>query len=643
MTVTSSIQDVSYATDGSTTQFATRFYFLNPNHVFVDKIDANGVVTPLVFGTDYSVSGAGAANGGTVVTNIPYAFGSTLHIYRMVPVTQETEYQQNDPFPAKTTEKALDKLTMIAQQQNAAVLNSIRYPLSEYGLDGTLPRKTDRAGKILAFNEDGRHTLVPMPASVGAGDLRNESWTDGPDYTAGVSTSVQLSRSYGTKANLGIVVMAGIAQDPNSYSLVDETTLQFDAPIPAGVSRIWCVGGTTLSISIPTPDFWSLKRFGAKMDGVTDDTRAVLAAVQSGEKVVIGEPGVCVIDGTIEIPVDGFKLLCAGKRQTRFLVQNGNLPAFRVASGLTGVELVGFMIDRAVPAVAGASGISWLGSTSQSLLSDILAQNCWQAYELGPTDYSKVIRCTAQKNYWHAFYVSNIGVGGPCQWSIDQSLAQNNNGHALMIDASTGSSGPMSLGEITQFSTFANGGKGIIALGSPSNPISGMRILGGFLGNDGDDEIYLDTYGDQHKIVAVAIELPGTSPTGRNNAIPTSNLGHGISITSNNGRVQLSDPNINGCSLSGIASYADVASISNPHITNNGLANVAGDRNGVLVGAGRAMIVGGYIGDTGSLSQSYGVNAAAGAIAHITGSNLTGNTGAPTTGAGTIVESNCLP
>lgn len=253
MTITSAIQDASYATDGSTTSFPTGFYFLNEKDVFVDKIDSNGTVTSLVLGSDYSVSGAGVEAGGTVVTNTAYPVGSVLHLYRIVPPTQETEFQQNDPFPAKTVEKALDKLTMIAQQTRAATLNSIRYPLSEYGIDGTLPKKTDRAGKILAFNDDGRHVLVPMPASVGAGDLKNESWTDGVDYVSGTSTSVSLSRSYGTKANLGTVVMDGVAQDPKSYSLVDGATLQFDAPIPAGVSRIWCVGGTTLSLHVP-PD-----------------------------------------------------------------------------------------------------------------------------------------------------------------------------------------------------------------------------------------------------------------------------------------------------------------------------------------------------------------------------------------------------
>ncbi|KVF16107.1 hypothetical protein WJ05_04665 [Burkholderia vietnamiensis] len=283
MTVTSSIQDASYATDGATTGFPTGFYFLNEKDVLVDKIDANGVLTPLVLGTDYSVSGAGAETGGTVTTNVVYAPGSMLHLYRLVPPTQETEFQQNDPFPSKTVEKALDKLTMIAQQTRAATINSIRYPLSEYGTDGTLPKKAERARKILGFDDAGQQTLIPMPASIGAGDLRNETWTDGVDYAAGTSSQVTLSRSYGKKANLGTVVMAGVAQDPATYQIAaDGVTLQFDSVIPVGVSRIWCVGGTTLSLYLPTNGVVpNVKDYGATGNGGVDDTLAIQECINS--------------------------------------------------------------------------------------------------------------------------------------------------------------------------------------------------------------------------------------------------------------------------------------------------------------------------------------------------------------------------
>ncbi|MBU9359759.1 hypothetical protein KTE52_25810 [Burkholderia multivorans] len=283
MTVTSSTQDVSYATDGSTVVFPVPFYFIDDNHVFVDKIDANGTLVPLVLGTDYSVSGAGVESGGAVTTTVAYATGFHLHIYRIVPVTQETEYQQNDPFPAKSTEKALDKLTMIAQQTASAIENSIRYPSSEIGNDGVLPGANDRALKVVGFDALGNVVMLPMPTAIGAGDLKNEVWTGGTDYTPGVSTKVLLSRDYTSKANLGSVVMQGISQDPDSYR-INAGYLEFldgagnPTAIPVDAQKIWCVGGTTLSLNRPA------------LDSVTDENVTSDAAIKSS-KLLYTPPG----------------------------------------------------------------------------------------------------------------------------------------------------------------------------------------------------------------------------------------------------------------------------------------------------------------------------------------------------------------
>ncbi|HDR9337721.1 hypothetical protein [Burkholderia multivorans] len=258
MTVTSSQQDVIHVTDGSTTVFSIPFYFISDDSIVADKIDSNGGLTTLINGTDYTVSGAGNESGGALTTIGTISRGFSLRIRREVPVTQETQYQQNSPFPSKSVEQALDKLTMIAQQLNAVSKNAIRYPLGEYNRDGTLPSANARALNLLGFDDSGAQTMMPMPASVGAGDLRIESWSDGVDYVSGTTTSVTLSRNYGTKANVGTVVMDGVAQDPTSYQITG-TTLTFlnatgdPTPIPLGVSRIWCHGGTTISLYTP-PD-----------------------------------------------------------------------------------------------------------------------------------------------------------------------------------------------------------------------------------------------------------------------------------------------------------------------------------------------------------------------------------------------------
>ncbi|ORT86193.1 hypothetical protein B7G54_11985 [Burkholderia puraquae] len=228
------------------------FYFLDNTHIKVLRTDTS--TTPpttamLVLNSDYTATGAGVVGGGSISTTVAPTATQTLTILRNVPFTQLVHYVPNDPFPAATHEQALDQLTMELQQLNEIAGHAITFPTYE-PLPPTLLPAAQRAGLMLGFDSNGNLTYIPLPASVGAGDLRNESWTAGVDYTINSSTTVTLSRGYGSKGNLGTVVMDGVAQDPATYSLISNgTQLQFNAAIPAG--RVWCIGGTTLSIFAP--------------------------------------------------------------------------------------------------------------------------------------------------------------------------------------------------------------------------------------------------------------------------------------------------------------------------------------------------------------------------------------------------------
>lgn len=118
MTVSSSDTSITHNCDGISVNFPVSYYFLADTNLVVtlvvDGSGSDGVV--LTLGTDYSVAGAGNEAGGSITTSIAYPAGRSLVIDRVVPVTQVTQYQPNDAFPAKVTERALDKLTMICQQ-----------------------------------------------------------------------------------------------------------------------------------------------------------------------------------------------------------------------------------------------------------------------------------------------------------------------------------------------------------------------------------------------------------------------------------------------------------------------------------------------------------------------------------------------
>ena len=112
MTVSSETVAVSYTGNGSTTSFSVTFPFFE---IVVEEVTSAGVITEKTEGTHYTVSG-GSGSTGTVVMGTAPASGVTLRIRRVTSRLQQTDYVENDPFPAETHEKALDRLAMVTQE-----------------------------------------------------------------------------------------------------------------------------------------------------------------------------------------------------------------------------------------------------------------------------------------------------------------------------------------------------------------------------------------------------------------------------------------------------------------------------------------------------------------------------------------------
>lgn len=167
MTVSSEQSRVQYATDGVATSFPVPFRFLQNRDLRVTLIqDQDGTTHELVLDSDYTLSGANQAAGGTLTTTTPLATGQTLIVERVMSITQETAYQRNDPFPERAHEQALDRLTMIAQQFESwlgtlpgAIPRVLHFPLEFPHRRSTLPLASERARKALIFDENGNVTV----------------------------------------------------------------------------------------------------------------------------------------------------------------------------------------------------------------------------------------------------------------------------------------------------------------------------------------------------------------------------------------------------------------------------------------------------------------------------------------------------
>ena len=155
MTVSSTTTKVSYTGNGSTSVFAYTFKIFADAEV---NVWVDSVLKTLT--THYTVSGAGAGDGG----NITFTSGNTpadtksVVFSRNIARTQVTDYVENDSFPAETHEAALDKLTFIAQELDN-VLSADIFRFAETVTDaGTVTialNAAARASKLLSFDSSG--------------------------------------------------------------------------------------------------------------------------------------------------------------------------------------------------------------------------------------------------------------------------------------------------------------------------------------------------------------------------------------------------------------------------------------------------------------------------------------------------------
>jgi hypothetical protein len=172
MTVTATYTPDQYTGTGANTALATTFVFNDSSEVVVtSRVTATGVETVLTETTHYTVTGGSYATGTVTPVDGATDFPSTVTwtLSRTTPLTQSTDWVENDDFPAESHEAAADKLTLIAQERDWNAQRSLKYP----GTDGTslsaeLPSSVDRASKSLGFDAAGEPVAL---AGTVSGDV----------------------------------------------------------------------------------------------------------------------------------------------------------------------------------------------------------------------------------------------------------------------------------------------------------------------------------------------------------------------------------------------------------------------------------------------------------------------------------------
>lgn len=280
MSVTTTKRKESYTLTSSGQTLSVPFYFLEDDDLRVIKTTSAGVITTLALSSDYTVSGAGDPTGGSI-TLTGGESGDKITIVRDPDSKQETTYAPNDRFPAAVHETALDKLTMLAQTALEWLGRTLYFPENETK-DGEVTLSS-RKNKLLGFDTNGDPTFH----EIGAGIVVTGEYLEYNTVTA-----LEADSDIGNYSNEQTIVLKGY------YAAAD-----FGSPIMLRIEET--KGGIksfTLNdgryANLYTGGYANVKWFGAKGDGVQDETGIIRAAVS----------GVHTGPGTVYFPAGTYKV-----------------------------------------------------------------------------------------------------------------------------------------------------------------------------------------------------------------------------------------------------------------------------------------------------------------------------------------------
>lgn len=167
MTISNSVSDVTYTGNGAATTWDYDFYIPSQNELIVTVFDEGDSAGTVINSSDYSVTGIGSQNGGTVtypLSGSPLTAQQTITIQRLIPYTQPTSFSNQGAFYPETVEDALDWLEMQIQQINTQSDRYLRVAINDPPVEA-LPQVSARAGQMLGFDSDG-NPIAAQPSNA---------------------------------------------------------------------------------------------------------------------------------------------------------------------------------------------------------------------------------------------------------------------------------------------------------------------------------------------------------------------------------------------------------------------------------------------------------------------------------------------
>lgn len=301
-----------YAGNGVGTVFTFSFKVFAKADVAVVLTDSNGVATPLVLDSDYSVllnadqdsNPGGSITYPALVGPAPLPIGSTLTMIGGLPYDQNTDITNAGRFLPQVLENAYDKLTILTQQLKEI---SDRTLQAAVGTTVKLLFPAPSSGKMIRWRSD---LLGLENVEVGSDSTALQGFLADAALDTHGAGMVGFSSALSYPASTVGAVLKTVADLPSLTDAAKGAAL-------VGY-KINATGGAGRTLANKLLEFVSVKDFGAVGDGTTDDTAAFQAAFNASASIYVPS-GTYRLTATLTVTNKSFNLVGAGKGATTLL------------------------------------------------------------------------------------------------------------------------------------------------------------------------------------------------------------------------------------------------------------------------------------------------------------------------------------
>ena len=204
---------ISYTVNQGVTQtsFTVPFEFFDTTDL---KVVVDGTTKTIT--SHYTVSGGDGSTGTVTMSVTGASGGSTVIIYREIPLSRSTDFPTSGAFPIATLNTELDRTVALFDDRKDRIDRSIRLLDTDDAATMTLPTKDNRKGTVLGFNATtGAVEAGPTIANVSSLSSITSNINTLGAIASNVTTVAGISSDVTTVANISsnVTTVAGISSN----------------------------------------------------------------------------------------------------------------------------------------------------------------------------------------------------------------------------------------------------------------------------------------------------------------------------------------------------------------------------------------------------------------------------------------------